>query len=314
MSTATLAGPARVTIGIPCCNAERWIATSVESALAQTWPDHEVIVVDDGSTDGSLGILEKFGTAIRLIRSDHRGGNHARNQALAAATGEWVQFLDADDYLEPAKLAQQFAETDGGAAADVIYSPTWMEDTRTGRRERGVLDTTRDLYVQWITWQLPQTGGGLWRKSALDALGGWREDQPCCQEHELYLRALQGGLRFVCAPTPHAVYRLWSEQTLCRRDPRQVIAVKTVLFDQLRVWLETRGLWSPGCAQAMGRACFEMARTWARDDLPGAARYHATQKARGLIVPAGPAAPPPYRAMYHLLGFTAAERLARWLR
>ena len=120
---------ARVTIAIPCYNAERWIAACVESALAQTWPAKEIIVTDDGSTDGSLALLEKFGTAIRLLRTDHRGGNHARNTALQNATGEWLQFLDADDYLEPEKLARQFAETTGGADADVIYSPTWMKTT-----------------------------------------------------------------------------------------------------------------------------------------------------------------------------------------
>ncbi len=304
----------RVTIAIPCFNAERWIAACVESALAQTWADKEIIVVDDGSIDGSVAILETFGSRIRLIRTYHRGGNFARNAALAEATGEWLQFLDADDYLEPEKIAQQFAETADGEAADVIYSPTWMEDSRTGQRELGVVETERDLYTQWITWQLPQTGGCLWRKSALDALCGWRQDQPCCQEHELYLRALQAGLRFAFAPTPHAVYRLWSEETLCRRNPRQVIEVKTALLEQLKTWLEERKLWQPEHARAMGRACFEMARTWARDDLAGAARYHAARRARGMIVPSGPAAPANYLAVYNLLGFAIAERAARWLR
>ena len=301
---------ARVTIGIPCFNAARWIAASVESALAQTWPEKEVIVVDDGSTDGSTGILEKFGAAIRLVRTDHRGGNHARNEALRHATGEWLQFLDADDYLEPEKLARQFAEADGGAAADVIYSPTWMEDTRTGHRERGVLDPTRDLYVQWITWQLPQTGGCLWRRSALDSLGGWKESQPCCQEHELYLRALQAGLRFVFAPTPHAVYRLWSEETVCRRDPRLVIRERTKLIDQLHAWLDGRGAWTKAHGHAAGQACFEMARTIAQHDLAEAAAYRLERRARGLFHLAGPAAPASYRLAHGLLGFTGAEKLA----
>jgi GT2 family glycosyltransferase len=301
---------ARVTIGIPCFNAERWIGASVESALAQTWPDKEVIVVDDGSRDGSLAILEKFGTAIRLIRSDHRGGNHARNEALRHATGDWLQFLDADDYLEPEKLAQQFAETDGGAAADVIYSPTWIEDVRTGHREPSAIDTTRDLYVQWITWQLPQTGGCLWRKSALDALGGWKEDQPCCQEHELYLRALQAGQRFVFAATPHAVYRLWSEETVCRRDPRMVIRLRTALIDALQSWMQEQGLWQDEHRRAAGRACFEMSRTLAKTDLRTAAAYHRDRAEHGLIHVSGPAAPSFYRLAHRVLGFSGAERLA----
>ena len=301
---------ARVTIAIPCYNAERWIAACVESALAQTWPAKEIIVTDDGSTDGSLALLEKFGTAIRLLRTDHRGGNHARNTALQNATGEWLQFLDADDYLEPEKLARQFAETTGGADADVIYSPTWMEDDRVQTRVASEIDPQLDPFAQWLAWQLPQTGGALWRKSALATLGGWKESQPCCQEHELYLRALQAGLRFVFAPTPHAVYRLWSEQTVCRRDPRQVIRVKTALIDELQTWMQEHGLWTKEHAHIAGRACFEMSRTLAKTDLATAAAYHRDRAEHGLFHVAGPAAPASYKIAHRLLGFTGAEKLA----
>src|SRR5580700_7824510 len=94
----------RVTICIPCFNAERWIAEAVRSALGQTWPEKEVIVVDDGSSDGSLDRLREFGDSILLLRGEHRGGNSARNTALRHARGEWLQFLDADDYLKPSKI------------------------------------------------------------------------------------------------------------------------------------------------------------------------------------------------------------------
>ncbi len=299
-----------VTIGIPCFNAERWIGAAVESALGQTWPATEVIVVDDGSTDGSLAVLAKFGDAICLICAEHRGGNHARNLILKNARGEWVQFLDADDYLEPPKIAQQFAETDGGADADILYSPTWMEDSRRDTRLPSELDPQLDLFAQWLAWQLPQTGGALWRKAALDALGGWKESQPCCQEHELYLRALQAGQRFRLAPTPHAVYRLWSEETVCRRDPRQVIRMRTALMDQLQAWMTPRGRWTGGHARVAGQSFFEMARSLARLDLTEGARYFQERKARGLIHLAGPAAPRGYRLAHRLLGFTGAEKLA----
>src|SRR5437868_5782473 len=96
-----------VTVAIPCFNAAQWIAKAVQSALDQTWPSVEIIVVDDGSTDGSLGVLAAFGEKIRVFSAAHRGGNHARNAALHAATGDWIQYLDADDELEPEKIARQ---------------------------------------------------------------------------------------------------------------------------------------------------------------------------------------------------------------
>src|SRR4051812_17375713 len=94
-----------VTIAIPCFNAGLSIGAAVQSALDQSWPEKEIIVVDDGSLDDSLEVLERFGPAIQVIRGEHRGGNAARNLALAQAQGEWVQFLDADDYLEREKIA-----------------------------------------------------------------------------------------------------------------------------------------------------------------------------------------------------------------
>jgi hypothetical protein len=297
-----------VTIAIPCYNAGRWIAAAVRSALDQTWPEKEVIVVDDGSTDESRSELEKFGGAIRVIRGEHRGGNAARNQALAAARGEWVQFLDADDYLEAEKIAQQLAETNEGAQADVIYSPVWVEEA--GSRTPSPIDAGRDIHSQWLSWQIPQTGGALWRRSALDGLGGWKEGQPCCQEHELYLRALKAGLRFEFAPTPHAVYRVWSNETVCRRDPRLVIRVKTGLIDELQTWLQQRGEWTETHRRIAGQACFEMARTLAKYDLDEAEAYHRERAGKQLWYLHGPAAPATYQIAYRTLGFSRAERIA----
>ena len=301
-----------VTIAIPCFNNGQWLRQAVESALAQTWPAVEVIVVDDGSTDGSHEIAQSFGPRIRLFQTAHGGAPQARNQALEQARGEWVQFLDADDYLAPEKIALQFAETAGGENADVIYSPVWIETMADGgaTRTRSETHPERDIYAQWIAWHIPQTGGALWRKSALDALGGWTPGQPCCQEHELYLRALCAGQRFVFAPTPHAVYRIWSEQTLCRRDPRLVIRERTQLIDSLHDWLSARGAWTEAHRRTAGRACFEMARTIAKYDLAEAAAYHRERCARGLLQLDGPAAPASYRLAHRLLGFTAAEKLA----
>lgn len=306
--------PPSVSVVIPCFDAEPWIAGAIESALAQTVPV-EVIVVDDGSRDNSVGRVRAFGDAVRLLTTEHRGGNFARNTGWRAAGGEWVQFLDADDCLEPPKIAEQLA-ADEAAEADVIYSPVWIETTTESgvRREAGTLDPSLDLLGQWILWQLPQTGGALWRRNSLEQLGGWKEDQPCCQEHELYLRALVHGCRFISTRTPHAIYRIWSSQTVCRRDPVLVVREKTRLLDQLRTLAQERGSWTRAHDALAGQSCFEMARTLAATDLQLAADYARDRQQRGLFSPAGPAAPASYRAAWRLLGFRGAERLAAWRR
>ena len=329
----------KVTVGIPCFNAERWIAQAIQSALDQQGVEIEVIVVDDGSTDGSVAVAQTFGERVKVTEGGHQGANHARNLVLQNATGEWVQYLDADDYLEPAKVITQLRESHDGRDADVIYSPVWVETWMADSSTRIASESSpeADIFTQWIRWHIPQTGGALWRCEALARIGGWKEGQPCCQEHELYLRALMAGLRFVFTRTPGAVYRIWSEETLCRKDPLLVVRVRTALMGTMLAHLLARKgvhrrqqsaddsivtghrvrlakfITKPHLRE-LGRACFEMARTFARHDLAGAAAYHAERRAEGLIHLAGPAAPLSYRIIYSMFGFSAAERVARWMR
>src|SRR6516162_5899582 len=115
-----------VSILIPCYNAERWIAHAIDSALAQTWNEKEVIVVDDGSTDSSLDVIRGFKDRIRWETGSHRGGGAARNRLLELAYGQWIQYLDADDYLLPNKIAHQMGFIAANMGLDVVFGPaTW---------------------------------------------------------------------------------------------------------------------------------------------------------------------------------------------
>lgn len=308
--------PSLVSIGIPCYNASQWIAASVQSALDQSWPHKEVIVVDDGSTDGTVDILRKFGDAIRVEEAAHGGANRARNLILKAARGDWVQYVDADDYLRMEKVERQFAEVGGAEALDVIYSPILLEVWKDGHPlplAVEPLDTEADIYTQLLRWQLPQTSGALWRKSALEEIGGWDEDPTqLCDEHDCYYRALRAGRQFAFAPTANAVYRIWSDATRSYKHQRQVIYSRTALCEGLRDWLKGRGEWNEGHDEALGQSFLEMARKLAGDDLDFAAKYHAARKRDIRLT--GPAAPQGYQFIYRTLGFRAAELVARALR
>ena len=100
--------PPLVSIIIPCFNAGRWVAATLESALAQTWPHCEIIVVDDGSTDDSLAIARTFAPrGVQVISQPNAGASAARNHGLRVARGDFIQFLDADDLISPDKIAAQ---------------------------------------------------------------------------------------------------------------------------------------------------------------------------------------------------------------
>ena len=117
----------KVSILIPCHNAEQWLAQAIASALNQTYPNKEVIVINDGSTDGSLEIIKSFGDHIRWETQSNQGGNATRNRLLELSAGEWLQYLDADDYLLPHKIEKQVQFLTQVLQADIIYSPSLFE-------------------------------------------------------------------------------------------------------------------------------------------------------------------------------------------
>ncbi len=152
-----------VSILIPCYNAERWIAQAIESALSQTWLEKEIIVVDDGSTDCSLQVIKQFGNKIRFETGPNRGGNCARNRLLELATGDWVQYLDADDYLLPDKIAKQVEFLAEQPEADVVFGLVTMEHWSPTELRRTLLPIPKpyDPAVLLARWYLPQTGAAL---------------------------------------------------------------------------------------------------------------------------------------------------------
>src|SRR6267378_3785357 len=97
-----------VSILIPAYNAERWVDDTIRSALAQTWPRKEIIIVDDGSRDQTLSIARQFASKnVFIATQQNQGVCAARNKAIELCQGDYIQWLDADDLLGPDKIAKQ---------------------------------------------------------------------------------------------------------------------------------------------------------------------------------------------------------------
>ncbi len=190
-----------VSVIIPCFNGEKFVADAIESALNQTYRHKEVIVVDDGSTDGSVQVIQRYGDRIRWVTGPNRGGSAARNAGLQMAAGELVQFLDADDLLHPNKLEKQVPLHDD-PAIDLVYSDWYrcvlrMPDRRTLCQ---VVPVSEDPVLLALDPQNIQTDSPLHKRSSLIRAGGFRRDLPCCQERELMLRLATLGFRFKYFP------------------------------------------------------------------------------------------------------------------
>ncbi len=304
----------KVSILIPCYNAEKWIAQAIKSALNQTYPHKEVIVVDDGSTDGSLAVIKSFGDSIHWETGENRGGNIARNRLLELSTGEWLQYLDADDYLLPNKIEQQVNFSLQVPNTDIIYSPSILEYWKTEMVKQEILPISEhhDPWILLALWYLPQTGSPLWKKQAILDVGGWKANQPCCQEHELYLRLLKAGKRFEYFHDSGSVYRQWSESTVCKKDKTLTYQYRLEITDNLATHLKLINELNNDRLYSINKSRFDCARiiwlfnaTWAKSIIK---KIHESE--HDFQLPKD-TAPKLYQIIYHYFGFEAAEITAK---
>ena len=111
----------RISVIVPMYNARLYIEEAIDSILAQTQPADEIVVVDDGSTDGGAELLARYGSAVRVFRQDNAGSSAALNKGLAETSGDFVAFLDADDLWMPEKLQLQSATLMADLEIDAVF-------------------------------------------------------------------------------------------------------------------------------------------------------------------------------------------------
>jgi len=115
-----------VSILIPAYNAEPWIADTIASALAQTWPRTEIIIVDDGSTDRTLRVARRFASGtVSVVTQENHGAAATRNRAFSLCQGDYIQWLDADDLLAPDKISRQMEAIDPERDKRTLLSAAW---------------------------------------------------------------------------------------------------------------------------------------------------------------------------------------------
>src|SRR5438128_218951 len=186
-----------VSVLIPCFNAEQYIGAALDSVLGQTWKHIEVIVVDDGSTDGSVREFQRFSdTRVRLLSQTNAGASAARNAAFAACHGDFIQFLDADDVLHYNKIKAQIGRL-ASAPPGHVASGSWARfSNQTSEATFRPEAVWRDLSpVEFLTasW----LGGGMmapcvWLtpRPILECAGAWNEKLSLNDDGEFFTRAV----------------------------------------------------------------------------------------------------------------------------
>ncbi len=210
----------RVSVIIPAYNAAGVLSEALASVLAEATPDVEVVVVDDGSTDGTARLLDRYAPRVRSIRLANGGPGRARNAGVATTRAPLVAFLDADDRWLPGSLHRRLAALDAEPAAALVYGTVRYVDAdgepmafdpmaykaRRGMRRSGWV--LRSLF--WHNFI--HTSTVVVRRAVLEAVGGFDERREVIEDYDLWLR-IAAGWPIAFVPEPVALYR-WSPHSL----------------------------------------------------------------------------------------------------
>jgi len=206
---------ADVSCVIPVRDGERYLAGAIESALAQSLPLREVIVVDDGSTDCSVEVAREFGVRVRCVQQDPAGPGTARNRGLALAGGALIAFLDADDLWLPQKIALQAARFEARPELDLCFGHAvnfWSEDVPPERRDGGAA-----LLASWPGRSCITL---MTRRSTFDNVGGFDPELAFGEDLDWFQRAEDAGCISEVLPDVLARRRL-HERNLSRLRPEE---------------------------------------------------------------------------------------------
>ena len=180
-----------VSVILPVYNREQSVARAIRSVLGQTQPPFEVIVVDDGSTDGTRAVLDSFGSQVTVISQPHAGAYVARNRGLRHASGELIAFIDSDDVWLPDRLASQMplmARPEVGLVfGDVVHVRPGQERRRLTSFQ--VAPPRRGRVAAQFAWcNFVPTSTVLVRRSCIDEAGGFAEDVSLSCDYLMWFR------------------------------------------------------------------------------------------------------------------------------
>jgi glycosyltransferase involved in cell wall biosynthesis len=205
-----------VSILISAYNAQEWIGYTLQSAISQTWPRKEIIMVDDGSTDKTAAVAQKFASkGVTVVSTKNRGLSAGQNHAYRHSKGDYIQFLDADDLLAPDKIQRQLAALTASDSKRVLLSSPWAPFYYRTQHARFVRNSVwEDLApVEWLLKKREenlhmQNATWLVSRELAEAAGPWDESLHYDQDGEYFARILLAseGTRFV--PETGIFYRM----------------------------------------------------------------------------------------------------------
>ena len=222
---------------IPVFNGERYLGEALDSILAQTYRPIEIIVVDDGSTDGTGELVARYGDRIRYFRQNNEGAPTARNAGLSAARGAFVAFLDSDDLWHPDKLERQMARFEARPELDLCVTHLqrfWIPELET-ERQRFQNHRFAEVLPGYITQTL------LARRNVFDSVGNFNTSRRVGDPMDWFLRAAEQGMVMELLPDL-LVYQRMHESNLSVEFGTRVMKphMQDAILDVVKASLDRR--------------------------------------------------------------------------
>ena len=218
----------KISICIPTYNRRKYLKETIESVLAQTYKDYEIVIVDDGSTDGTEQVLKEAGYPVRYYWQQNSGDAAARNKLVELAQGQYIAFLDSDDLLIPDAIERMTRAVAAESKEVIVYGPYLRID------ENGQVfgKCKRKLYSGNITGRLFQdilihSCGSMLPKRTLEEAGGFDTSLPVCSDYDLWLR-LSLKYRFIALPEPTFKRRRHSGNLSLRSTQNRITELKVL--------------------------------------------------------------------------------------
>jgi glycosyltransferase involved in cell wall biosynthesis len=252
--------PSLVSIIIPTYNRSNLLRLTVESVLAQTYPNIEIIVIDDGSTDDTEAVMASYAGRVIYVKQEH-GATNGRYKGFQMASGEYINFLDHDDLIMPTKIERQVQILDSQPEIGLVHCGYYYMD-KDGDFLEAVSFLPAGTLEELVCGDFIWSGAPLIRRQCLDRVG--RFDR--CSDWDMWIRIAQAGFQFACIQQPLGAYRILPDSQMANitqlesaifwildrvfADPHlppEVAAVKERAQGGYRFWISCRyyaaGMW-----------------------------------------------------------------------
>lgn len=310
--------PQLVSVIIPCFNAEQWLREAIESILAQTYPQIEIIVIDDGSSDRSLAIIQSYGEKLIWRTGKNQGANKARNLGFTLSQGEYIQYLDADDYLLPDKIAKQ-VQTLQATTADFVYSD-WRYQHHLDRghfyldriQVCGVKTDFLESLLSNDRWS--NLAPILFTRSIINRVS-WDESLKAAQDRDFLISVMLANAQPVYQPGCDSIYRMHSATTVSTTSKLRWLQAHCLVMEKAEKQLAATNRLSVKYKQALATAYWSMGKEYLYSNFRIKNKYSYYKAILDKVYALSPNLLLKnksllYKIFYSLIGYQATEKLS----